>query len=719
MPKSDRTEIQNDDEREDARQLSLEGNDPPAEIEGYSIVRRLGTGAYGTVWLAREEHTGRMVAIKYYPHRRGLNWSLLNREVEKLATLYASRNIVRLLDVGWNAEPPYYVMEFVENGSLGAYLASGPVDVEEAVRISQEVCGALIEAHGAGVLHCDLKPDNVLLDAQFQIRLCDFGQSRMSHEQSPALGTLYYMAPEQADLEAIPDARWDVYAVGALNYHMLTGQPPYRATDIQQKLEHAESLQDRLRIYKEHIQEAPPPDLHRSVKGVDRHLASIIDLCLAVEPKDRLPNAQAIRTQLNNRERQRSRRPLLLLGVLGPLLLIGAMLPIFVGELNRIIAETEQEQIADEQNKNQMLARTHANALQGELENRLRRLEVIVAQDDVIASLTDLMNRPAEEAAEEMKRHQGMPLADRPDWMRRLDTVHQAEDEWNVAHGRNTDTSWFLTDANGTQLWRRPFPKEDKMTIGHLYAWRDYFHGQGVEFDHDNPPDNLKPIQSPYVSVAFRSEATNRYMVALSVPVRSKDGEVIGLFARTLHLGELQRRLGQDIRGNSSAVIALADHRQSMLLDHPSLTDEFCDQLSKDQSRAMFQQLKLSSDDQAAIAKAMQAGGQRRTVDIQSTTYVDPISRLHFPFAKNYSGEYIASMSTIRNDRMPWLVIVQQDRAAALTTVRSMKRRATRQAWFAVLMSLAAMLLVWLFVWQALARAKDPKPRRTAARVHA
>jgi len=190
------TEIQNDDDRERSRRLSLQANKAPAEIEGYSIVRRLGTGAYGTVWLAREDRTGRMVAVKFYPHRRGLNWSMLSREVEKLAAVYTSRNIVRLLDVGWNAEPPYFVMEYVENGSLGNFLARGRISVEEAIRITREICSALIDAHGAGVLHCDLKPDNVLLDNQLHARLCDFGQSRMSHEQSPALGTLYYMAPE-------------------------------------------------------------------------------------------------------------------------------------------------------------------------------------------------------------------------------------------------------------------------------------------------------------------------------------------------------------------------------------------------------------------------------------------------------------------------------------------------------------------------------------------
>ncbi|MEZ6127446.1 MAG: protein kinase [Planctomycetaceae bacterium] len=713
MSTFDNTEIQNDDQREDARQLSLQGNEPPAEIEGYSIIRRLGTGAYGTVWLAREDRTGRMVAIKYYPHRRGLNWSLLNREVEKLATLYASRNIVRLLDVGWNAEPPYYVMEFVENGSLGAFLAAGTPGVDEAVRIGQQVCGALIEAHGAGVLHCDLKPDNVLLDAQFQVRLCDFGQSRMSHEQSPALGTLYYMAPEQADLEAIPDARWDVYAVGALMYHMLTGQPPYRAAQIQRKLEAAESLPDRLQIYQQHIRTSPPPDQHHAVKGVDRQLASVVDRCLVVDPRHRLPNAQAILDLLAARERNRSRRPLLLLGVLGPILLMCAMVPIFVGALRKNISEMELQLVADSQEANLMAARSQASSLQSELENRLMALRVVVSHPDLVRLLTELTRRPTSDVVSETFSACELSWELRPPWMQKLDAAKEEADAYNDDQGKSRDTSWFLTDAKGNQIWRRPFSEK---TVGQNYAWRDYFHGRNVEYAEDAIPADVRPIQEAHVSLAFTSEGTNRLMLALSVPVRDAQGDVIGVFARTLHLGDLQQRLGQDIQGHdlqhshSAPVIALADRRSSELLDHKWLTPDVLQSLSKTETRTMFEQLRLSDRTLASIQDAIEQAGDnadRQNVGIRQPSYEDPVGRLSAPSAKQFSGNYIAAMSTMKSDRMPWLVIVQQDTERVLRPVRDMERRATRQAWYAVLASIATMAGIWLFVWRALANSQE------------
>ena len=124
----------------------------------------------------------------------------------------------------------------------------------------RKICIGLNRCHAKGVLHCDIKPANILLGDDNEPRLADFGQSRLSNEQTPALGTLFYMAPEQADLNSTPDASWDVYAVGAIMFRMLTGQPPYRDEQIVEQLDTAGSLQKRLEHYREAIASSPPPE---------------------------------------------------------------------------------------------------------------------------------------------------------------------------------------------------------------------------------------------------------------------------------------------------------------------------------------------------------------------------------------------------------------------------------------------------------------------------
>ena len=243
----ERTERQTDSQQQLASELSLRRTRPPAEVPGYEFEKFLGSGAYGEVWVALDRNTGRKVAVKFYTHRGGLDWRLLSREVEKLVLLSADRYIVQVLDVGWDATPPYYVMEFIENGSLDAYLGQlGPLPIEDAVDMFRGVATGLLHAHNKGVLHCDVKPANVLLDQDHKPRLADFGQSRLSHEQTPALGTMFYMAPEQADLDAMPDARWDVYALGVLLYLMLTGALPYRDEETIAKINMDSDLVDRL-----------------------------------------------------------------------------------------------------------------------------------------------------------------------------------------------------------------------------------------------------------------------------------------------------------------------------------------------------------------------------------------------------------------------------------------------------------------------------------------
>ena len=692
------TEIQDDDGQEAARKLSLADSGPPTEIDGYTVLRQLGMGAYGTVWLAREDRTGRMVAIKYYPHRQGLNWSILNREVEKLATLYTSRNIVRLLDVGWNAEPPYYVMEFVENGSLGDLLAKGSLPVDESVRIAKQVCLALVEAHGAGVLHCDLKPDNVLLDSQFQVRLCDFGQSRMSHEQSPALGTLYYMAPEQADLNAVPDARWDVYAVGALLYHMLTGQPPHRTAEFQAELQKAENLQDRLQCYCQHLRNADAASEQKSLSGVDAHLAKIIEQCLQTDPTSRLPNAQAILDQFATRERNKARRPLMVLGILGPILLLCSLIPIFAVALRRNINEMEQQLIANAQDSSVLTARAQANSLQDEVEDRLLEMELLVATPDMVDMFSQLMDRQSDDVVNEVRSLHAAEPAAHPDWMRMLNGAKSDIDHQNQTHGKSLDTSWFLNDFRGRQLWRQPY---SETTVGKNYSWRDYFHGTDAVYTRDNVPAEIQQIGQAHVSVAYVSEETKRYMVALTVPIRSADGSLIGLLSRSLHLGDLQERLGKDIQlsddGQLSRVVALADCRDGQLLDHPWMQPTVQQDRTAAELREVFRRLHIS-DSTLQPLSADTASYQSLT--IRNSSYQDPVSEIETESAQQYSGEWIAAMSSMGSSEMPWLVIVQERKDGALLPVRRMEQRFVRQVVYAVIASIFTMGLLWSFVWR-------------------
>src|SRR5580704_15798383 len=145
------TLCQDADAIEQSLEMSSLVGDAPSVVPGYRILKPIGEGKYGSVWLAREQNTGKHVAIKFYTHRRGVDWSLLGREVEKLAVLYTSRNIVGLLAVGWDHDPPYYVMEYLENGSLASRLSTGPLATTDAVRIATRICQALVHAHGSGI----------------------------------------------------------------------------------------------------------------------------------------------------------------------------------------------------------------------------------------------------------------------------------------------------------------------------------------------------------------------------------------------------------------------------------------------------------------------------------------------------------------------------------------------------------------------------------------
>jgi eukaryotic-like serine/threonine-protein kinase len=676
-PKTDdllTTPSQDQDEIQKALDLSSLVGDAPSAVPGYRILKPIGEGKYGSVWLAREQNTGKHVAIKFYTHRRGVDWSLLGREVEKLAVLYTSRNIVGLLAVGWDHDPPYYVMEYLENGSLAAKLAAGPLSISDSVRIATRICQALVHAHGSGILHCDLKPANILLDQDFEPRLCDFGQSRLADEHSHSLGTLFYMAPEQADLKAVPDARWDVYALGALIYNMLTGVPPYRTTDAERRLSETNSLDERLTIYRQIVRNGPRPSMYGRVSGVDQQLCEIVDRCLTVDPARRFPNAQAVLDRLVARERFRARRPLILLGLILPILLLLFLAPLAIEAMNDAVKTTQENLTRRALESDVLSVNLLADSISRELEDRRHELEALAAEKELRQVVEELATKPLE---------QRTPLVNI------LDHLKQENDKRLVKLSRVLDASWFLLDAAGIERWRSP-----RNPIPDLnFASRDFFHGGGFDYVENDIPPDTRAVSHWNLSKPFKSETSKLYVVALSVPVFDpKDAtKVIGVLCRTLTLGTLikdyQRNWQSKEADGVNRKLAIVDGGEFdgkytwQLLAHSWMDDSKLGQIRESDFKKLRLEGIVDEDvtrDLEQLMRPSKKGDESLTSEHEidrTQHYKDPVSQFE---PKTYGGEWLAAFSRVGDTK--WLAVVQERKDAALRPVEELQSRMKHSA---------------------------------------
>ncbi|WP_339732578.1 serine/threonine protein kinase [uncultured Gimesia sp.] len=686
----EKTLKQSPEEESHAAHLSKDRFSLPTKIPGYVMIRSLGEGSYGSVWLAQEENTGKNVAIKFYTYRRGLDWSLLNREVEKLAELYTSRHIISLQGVGWNSDPPYYMMEYLENGSLSSFLDAEPLPVSEAVRIAKTVLLALVHAHGRGILHCDLKPANILIDANFEPRLCDFGQSRLSDEQSPSLGTLYYMAPEQADLQAVPDSRWDVYALGALLYHMLCGKAPYRTAENELAIRKLDSLEEKLKAYRDLIRTAPRPAEHRKVTGVDRRLVEIVDRCLEPDPKKRFPNAQAVLSSLLQREQHRARRPLIALGIIGPLLLILGLIPVAGAAVNQMVHKF-RENLTDRALSSDYIS---ADLLSQYMERDLQ---------DRQEHLVDLSTRTL--LRQNLQKYQDEKLPEESTLQAISDYLNQEKelvDKKRTELKREKDASWFLTNANGTQIWRDPV----RPTIGQDFSHRDYFHGLGLEYPKGKAPEGIKPITKPYICQVFMSDATNQWMVAIAVPVwDSKEENVLGVLARTTHLDQLLTGFDESIRGNSERIgdrkIALIDNRDGKVLAHPGMTTNTLRKMSREEvDRLVLKEKHLNQLQLSMLAQQKKQSGPMPAV---VNDYHDPVEAVLSE--DDQDNVWLAAFSPIGTTG--WTAVVQERRSMALRPVAEMRSWLIEYGLIVLVTSCLLIFTVWYFVMRVLTERRE------------
>ncbi|MFD9332839.1 protein kinase [Streptomyces sp. NPDC060028] len=211
----------------------------------YRLGGRIGAGGMGEVWRGRDLALARDVAVKLIAQPGDDKLAQRLRAEARAAAALSDPHVVSVHDVGETTIDSrtvvYLVMELVDGRPLAT--GGGPAAVEDVVRWAVQICEGLAAAHGAGVIHRDIKPGNVLLTRTGRIKICDFGIARQSGSQGltttgSVTGTPAYMSPEQARGEEI-DARSDLYGLGCLLYELLTGAPPFTGTGWEILAQHA------------------------------------------------------------------------------------------------------------------------------------------------------------------------------------------------------------------------------------------------------------------------------------------------------------------------------------------------------------------------------------------------------------------------------------------------------------------------------------------------
>jgi len=276
----------------------LEARDPSAPLEigtvlgeRYEILKRLGEGGMGTVYQARDRELDLVVALKLIRAELASHPDILRRFKQELilARQVTHKNVIRIFELGMADGRKFITMDYIDGRDLKSILVErGKLPPDEAVRIVRQICRGLEAAHAEGVVHRDLKPQNIMVDANGRVWVMDFGLARSMDlvgitRTGALMGTPDYMSPEQARAQKV-DARSDLFSLGIICYEILTGILPFRADTMMATL-------------LKRVQEKAPPPVSLD-PAIPARLSDIVMRCLEVERAHRYQSASEILADL-------------------------------------------------------------------------------------------------------------------------------------------------------------------------------------------------------------------------------------------------------------------------------------------------------------------------------------------------------------------------------------------------------------------------------------
>jgi serine/threonine-protein kinase len=260
------------------------------QIPGYQLLDKLGQGAMGIVFKARQLSMNRLVAIKVLQPRLASNPRDLERFLyeAQVAAKLSHNNVVQAIDAGSAGKLHYFVMEYVEGTTISKLLEGGKVYSErEALDIMMQMAQALDHAHRRGLVHRDIKPANIIITPENVAKLADLGLAKQQsgdafaeEDKGIIRGTPFYIAPEQIQRAEDIDIRADIYSLGATLYHMVTGQPPFTAKNIRS-------------LFEAHLKRklVPPDHLNTALSG---GLGEMVEFMMAKNRDERYPSPKEL-----------------------------------------------------------------------------------------------------------------------------------------------------------------------------------------------------------------------------------------------------------------------------------------------------------------------------------------------------------------------------------------------------------------------------------------